>query len=303
MKYVFGHKNPDTDSILSALVMTEYLNKKKENAEAFRQGDLNKEVKYILDYLKIDAPKVLPELKAETKVVLVDHNDPLESIENLDELIVTDVVDHHAIKLNTSYPLNYRCEAVGCTNTILYKMFKEAGLKISEKTAIMMLSAIISDSLLFKSPTFTDEDEKVVDELKKLVSFDVEEFGLKFLKAGTDLSDLSEEELINFDAKLKEKGDIKFMISQVNTVDIDDVLKREDKIKEAMKKEIKEKDLSLLVFLITDIINANSMAIVLGDRIDAVVNAFGLEIKNDKVFLEGVVSRKKQVLPQVEEKI
>lgn len=303
MKYVFGHKNPDTDSILSALVMTEYLNKKKENAEAFRQGDLNKEVKYILDYLKIDAPKVLPELKAETKVVLVDHNDPLESIENLDELIVTDVVDHHAIKLNTSYPLNYRCEVVGCTNTILYKMFKEAGLKISEKTAIMMLSAIISDSLLFKSPTFTDEDEKVVDELKKLVSFDVEEFGLKFLKAGTDLSDLSEEELINFDAKLKEKGDIKFMISQVNTVDIDDVLKREDKIKEAMKKEIKEKDLSLLVFLITDIINANSMAIVLGDRIDAVMNAFGLEIKNDKVFLEGVVSRKKQVLPQVEEKI
>lgn len=301
MRYVFGHKSPDTDSIMSALVMTEYLKKKGIDAKAFRQGELNKEVEYILDYLKIEAPEMLPKLEAGSKIVLVDHNDPLESVENIDELVVTDVVDHHAIKLNTSYPTNFRAEAVGCTNTVLYKMFKEAGFEISENIAIMMLSAIISDSLLFKSPTFTKEDEQVVQELSKLVPFDVNEYGLKLLKAGTDLSDLTEKELINLDAKMKESDGVRRLIAQVNTVDIDEILKREEKIKKAALEEMEEKDINFFMLLITDIINANSMAIVLGEKADVVEKAFNKKIVDDKVFLEGVVSRKKQVLPPIEE--
>lgn len=301
MRYVFGHKSPDTDSIMSALVMTEYLKKKGIDAKAFRQGELNKEVEYILDYLKIEAPEMLPKLEAGSKIVLVDHNDPLESVENIDELVVTDVVDHHAIKLNTSYPTNFRAEAVGCTNTVLYKMFKEAGFEISEDIATMMLSAIISDSLLFKSPTFTKEDEQVVQELSKLVPFDVNEYGLKLLKAGTDLSDLTEKELINLDAKMKESDGVRRLIAQVNTVDIDEILKREEKIKKAALEEMEEKDINFFMLLITDIINANSMAIVLGEKADVVEKAFNKKIVDDKVFLEGVVSRKKQVLPPIEE--
>lgn len=300
MKYVFGHKNPDTDSIMSALVMTEYLKKKGIEAKAFRQGELNKEVKYVLDYLKVDAPEILPKLEEGEEVILVDHNDPLESVDNLESLIITDVVDHHAVKLDTSYPLNYRAEAVGCTNTVLYKMFKEAGFEISEKIAIMMLSAVISDSLLFKSPTFTEEDRQVVENLKKIVSFDVEKFGLELLKAGTDLSDLTEVELINLDAKMKNSNGIRRMVGQVNTVDIDEVLKREEKIKEVAKEIIKEDDINFFMLLITDIVNANSMAIVLGDRADLAEKAFNKKLENDKMFLEGVVSRKKQVMPPIE---
>lgn len=303
MKYVFGHKNPDTDSIMSSLVMTEFLKLKNIEAKAFRQGDITKEVRFVLDHIGIEEPELLPELEEGSKVVLVDHNDPKETVENLDDLIVTDVVDHHAIKLETSYPVNFRAESVGCTNTVLYKMFKEAGFEISEEVGMMMLSAIISDSLLFKSPTYTKEDQRVVDELVELLDIDVNEYGLKLLKAGTDISDLSAKEIINADAKTKEVDGKKLTVAQVNTADISDVLLREDELKSAILKQIDEEDLSLFLLLITDIVNANSMSIALGEKADVVEEAFGIKLEDDKALLEGVISRKKQVLPQVEELI
>ncbi len=303
MKYVFGHKNPDTDSIMSALVMAEYLKQKGMEAKAFRQGEITKEVDFVLKHIGIDAPEILPKLEEGSKIVLVDHNDTNETVENIDDLVITDVVDHHALKLNTSYPLNYRAEAVGCTNTVLYKMFKEANLEISNTTAMMMLSAIISDSLLFKSPTFTKEDEKVVEELSKLVDIDVNKYGLELLKAGTDISDLDADAIINADSKTKEHKGIKLVVAQLNTADIDDVLKREEEIKTAINKQIKEDSLDLFVFLITDIINANSMSIILGKRTDIAERAFNVKIEEDKAFLEGVMSRKKQVIPPLEESI
>ena len=301
MKYVFGHKNPDTDSIMSAMVMTEFLKKKGENAKAFRQGNITKEVQYVLDYLGIEGPELLPKLEKGSKIVLVDHNNPTETVENLDELIVTDVVDHHAIKLNTGYPLNFRAEALGCTNTILYKMFKESGFEISKEIATMMLSAIISDSLLFQSMTFTEEDKRVVEELKELVDFDVQEYGLNLLKAGTDISDLSAKEVINLDAKTKSDFGVEIKIAQVNTADVDEVLKREEELKEAINEEIESENFHLFILLITDIVNANSMSIILGERIDIVKEAFNIDIEDDKALLEGVLSRKKQVIPPIEE--
>lgn len=303
MKYVFGHKNPDTDSIISALVMTEYLNKKGIDAKAYRQGDITKEVQFVLDYIGIEAPELLPKLEAGTEVVLVDHNNPTETVDNLNELIVTDVVDHHALKLNTGYPLNYRAEAIGCTNSILYKMFKEAGFEISKNTAIMMLSAIISDSLLFKSMTFTDEDKKIVDELKTIVDIDVEKYGLELLKAGTDISDLTASQIINADAKAGKVMDVYMKISQINTADINDVLLREDELKDAINKEIEEKKINLFILLITDIINGNSMSIIMGNRTNIAEKAFDIKLEDSKALLKGVLSRKKQVIPPIEEVI
>ncbi len=300
MKYVFGHKNPDTDSIMSAIVMTEYLNKKGIEAKAFRQGNITKEVQFVLDYLKIDAPELLPELESGVEVVLVDHNNPTETVENLNDLVVTDVVDHHSVKLRTAYPLNYRAEAVGCTNTVLYKMFKESNFEISKQTAMMMLSAIISDSLLFKSPTFTLEDKEVVDELVKISGIDVEKYGLDLLKAGTDISDLSAEEILNLDAKTKKDFNTRLVVAQVNTADIDDVLKREDELKDAINESIKNNSLDLYLLLITDIINGNSMTIAMGEKSSIAEEAFGVKIVDDKMFLKGVMSRKKQILPPIE---
>lgn len=301
MKYVFGHKNPDTDSIIAAMVMTEYLSKKGEKAKAYRQGNITKEVKFVLDYLNLEEPELLPELEAGTEVVLVDHNNPLETVENLDDLIVTHVVDHHAIKLNTGYHLNYRAEALGCTNSVLFKMFKEAGFEISKTTAIMMLSAIISDTLLFKSLTFTEEEKEIVEELTKIAGIDVEEYGLKLLKAGTDISDLTGSEILNVDAKTKNDFNVYIKISQINTADIDEVLLRKEELEEAINKEIKEEKFDLFILLITDIVKANSAAIIMGDRIDVAETAFNIKLKETTTFLKGVISRKKQVIPPLEE--
>ena len=136
-------------------------------------------------------------------------------------------------------------------------------MKIEKQEATLMLSAIISDTLLFKSPTCTQEDKKVCEELAKIAQIDIEKYGLEMLKAGTDLNDFTPEQLINLDAKNVSKDNIKYVIAQVNTVSIDDVLKREEELKTAIEKEIAEKELSLFIFAITDILNSNSEIIVL----------------------------------------
>ena len=166
-----------------------------------------------------------------------------------------------------------------------------------------MASAIISDTLLLKSPTTTDHDRKALEELGKIAGINIEEYGLEMLKAGTDLDDFSAEELINLDAKNLDKDGTKFVIAQVNTVSIEDVLKRQNELEEAMKNAIAEKGLSLFVLAITDILNSNSEIIALGTKTDAVEKAFDKKLENNRAFLEGVVSRKKQLLPVIDKNI
>ena len=160
---------------------------------------------------------------------------------------------------------------------------------------------IISDTLLLKSPTTTEYDREVLGVLAQIAGIDIDKYGLEMLKAGTDLDDFSEEELINLDAKEFEKDGVRCVIAQVNTVNIDDVLKREDKLKEAMNNEIAKKNLDVCILAITDVLNSDSELIVLGNRTDVIEKSHHLE--DDKVFLEGVVSRKKQLLPMVESNI
>ena len=166
-----------------------------------------------------------------------------------------------------------------------------------------MASAIISDTLLLKSPTTTRFDKQALEELEKIAGININEYGLEMLKAGTDLDEFSVEELLNIDAKEFNKEGIKFEIAQVNTVDIEDVLKRETEIKNAIHKTIEEKGLSLFVFAITDILNSNSEIIALGEKAEVIKVAFGKELENDRTFLEGVVSRKKQILPNIDKNI
>ena len=163
-----------------------------------------------------------------------------------------------------------------------------------------MASAIISDTLLLKSPTTTEYDIKALEELGKIAEIKVEEYGLEMLKAGTDLDDFTAEQLVNLDAKSVEKDGKKFVIAQVNTVDILDVLKRQEELENAMRNEIEKNGLVLFVLAITDILNSNSEIIVLGDKKEIVEKAFQKTIENNRMFLEGVVSRKKQLLPNID---
>ena len=302
---IFGHKNPDTDSICSSLVK-EILNKKNgcEDSKAVRLGNINKETQYVLNYLGIEAPELIEKVEEGQKVILVDHNEFNQSVEGIEKAKILGVIDHHRISnFETSEPLYYTARPYGCTSTILYKDFVQKGIKIERREAILMASAIISDTLLLKSPTTTEYDKKALEELAKIANIDVNEYGLEMLKAGTDLDDFSEEELINLDAKSLDKEGTKFVIAQVNTVSIEDVLKRQEKLEEAINKEIEEKGLSLFVLAITDILNSNSEIIALGSKSDVVEKAFDKKLENNRAFLEGVVSRKKQLLPQIDKNI
>ena len=301
---VFGHKNPDTDTICSSIVR-EILSHKDgwDSVEARRLGNINKETQYVLDYLGIKAPELLEKVEGQ-QVLLVDHNEFNQSVEGIEKAEILGVTDHHRISnFETSNPLYYTAKPYGCTSTILFEEFKQRGHEIERKEAILMASAIISDTLLLKSPTTTEYDKKALEELGKIANINVEEYGLEMLKAGTDLDDFSAEELIKLDAKSLEKNGEKFVIAQVNTVSIEDVLKRKKELEEAIKEEIEKNKLTLFVLAITDILNSNSQILALGEKSKTVESAFNKELSDNMMFLEGVVSRKKQLLPPIDKNI
>ncbi|WP_046216165.1 manganese-dependent inorganic pyrophosphatase [Paenibacillus wulumuqiensis] len=295
---VFGHKNPDTDTITSAIV---YAALKKElgvDAEAVRLGEVNGETQYALDYFKVAAPRLVDKVSEVKEVILVDHNERQQSADDIDQVTVTEVIDHHRIaNFETSAPLYYRAEPVGCTATILNKLYKENGVAISKEIAGLMLSAIISDSLLFKSPTCTEQDVAAARELAEIAGVDAEKYGLDMLKAGADLSGKSVEQLISLDAKEFQMGDAKVEIAQVNTVDVNDVLSQKAALETAINAVIEKKGLDLFLFVVTDILNNDSVGLALGKRTDVVEKAYNVSLDNHTAMLKGVVSRKSQVVP------
>ncbi len=302
---IFGHKNPDTDTICSSIVMEDLQKKINEESEAVRLGEINKETEYALNYFKVEKPRIIESIEEGQEVILVDHNEFAQSVDGIEKAKILKVFDHHRIAsdFNTIEPLFYYAEPVGCTGTILYKLYKMNNLEINSTMAGLMLSAIISDTLLFKSPTCTECDKKVANELAKIANVDINTYGLELLKAGTDLDSYTAEELVNLDSKNLESNGNKYVIAQVNTVSIEDTLKRQSELEEAMNNEISKKGLNLFVLAITDILNSNSEVLSLGDKANVIEKAFGKNLQNNRVFLEGVVSRKKQLLPMIEKNL
>ena len=300
---VFGHKSPDTDTICSSIVMADLQTKiRGERVSPCRLGEINEETKFALKKFNAEEPKLIEKIEEGQRVILVDHNEFSQSVEGIENAKIEAVVDHHRINnFETSEPLFYYAQPVGCTSTILFELYKSNNIEITAQMAGLMLSAIISDTLLLKSPTTTEKDKKALEELAKIADVDVNIYGLDMLKAGTNLDKYTEDELIRLDAKKIEKEDIKYVIAQVNTVSIPDVLKRKAKIEQEINKEILAKGLSLFVFVITDIVNSNSEAIVLGDRVDAISKTY--EVNDNIAVMPGVVSRKKQILPLVDKNI
>lgn len=260
---------------------------------------LIKKLGYVLNYLGIEAPELIEGVEEGQTVLLVDHNEFAQSANGIEKAKILGVTDHHRIaNFETSEPLYYTAKPYGCTCTILFEEFNRLGHKIERKEAVLMLSAIISDTLLLKSPTTTEHDKKAVEELAKIADININTYGLDMLKAGTDLSDFTPEQLINIDSKEFANGDYKFQVAQVNTACIEDVLQNKDAIEKAMTDFMNEHGSNLFVLLITDILNSNSQAIALGDTL-TFEKAFSKTVENNMAFLEGVVSRKKQVAPVI----
>jgi len=297
---VFGHKNPDTDSICSSIAMANLQTKVRgEEVIPCRLGEINEETKYALNYFKVELPKMIEKVEEGQTVIMVDHNEFSQTVDGIESAKIDTVVDHHRINnFQTSEPLFYYAQPVGCTSTLLYELYTLNNVELEPTIAGLMASAIISDTLLLKSPTTTDKDRKALEALAKLANIDIEKYGLEMLKAGTNLDKYTEKELLSLDAKQMEKNGLKYLVAQVNTVSISDVLTRKDNIESEIRKEIAEKGLDLFVFVITDIVNSNSEAIVLGDRTDLISKTY--KIENNIAEMPGVVSRKKQILPLIE---
>ncbi|MEW8975807.1 MAG: manganese-dependent inorganic pyrophosphatase, partial [Exiguobacterium sp.] len=274
---VFGHKNPDTDTITSAIAYAELKKALGVNAEAIRLGEMNDETLFALDTFKVSAPRLVTEVATEAShVILVDHNERQQSANDIDAVTVTEVIDHHRIaNFETSDPVYYRAEPVGCTATILNKLYKEHGVAIKPEIAGLMLSAIISDSLLFKSPTCTEQDIIAARELAEIAGVDANVYGLEMLKAGADLSKKTVPELISLDAKEFTMGTLKVEIAQVNTVDTAEILLRQEELETAINEVILAKGLDLFVFIVTDILTNNSVGLVLGKEANLVERAYG----------------------------
>ena len=294
---VFGHKNPDTDTICSAIAYAELKNKLGKDVKAVRLGEINEETKYALNYFKVEKPELVENV-AGKEIILVDHNERTQTADGFEEAKVLELIDHHRISnFNVDEPLYARVEPVGCTATIILKLFKENGLEPSKETAGLMLSAIISDTLLFKSPTCTQCDAKAGKELAEIAGVDLKEYGLEMLKAGTALGDKSEAELLNMDMKIFEIDGEKIGVAQVNTVNEAEVLERKEKLLAEIDNIIAKEGLKFFMLAITNILTNDSTALVSGNGNDVIEKAFGEKVDSNLVTLKGVVSRKKQIIP------
>ncbi|EAF0180617.1 manganese-dependent inorganic pyrophosphatase [Listeria monocytogenes] len=295
---VFGHKNPDTDTICSAISYAELKKAQGADIEAVRLGELNSETAFVLDYFQVTAPRLVQTVANEvSEVALVDHNERQQSVDDIDDVTVTAVVDHHRIaNFETSDPLYYRAEPVGCTTTILLKMFRENEVEVSKTVAGLMLSAIISDTLLFQSPTCTQEDKVAAQKLAQIADIDIQSYGMEMLKAGADVSKKTVAELL-LDAKEFNMNDNKVEIAQINVVDVNDVLSRRAEVEALMTQNIVDKGLDLYLFVITNILTNDSVGIAIGSKTAVVEEAYGVKFVENQAPLKGVVSRKKQVVP------
>jgi len=296
---IFGHKNPDTDSICSALAYADLKAELGVEAEAVRLGAVNSETQFALDFFGRSAPRLVESVATEaSRVILVDHNERQQSASDIGAVTIAEVIDHHRIaNFETVAPLYFRAEPVGCTATIVLKIYKEEGVAVSPPTAGLMLSAILSDTLILNSPTCTPEDVAAAEELAAIAGVDLQAYGIDMLRAGANVSAKSVAQLISQDSKEFTMSGNRVEIAQINVIDVDDVLSRQAEVETAMRGVITARSLDLFLFVVTDVLDGDSVCIALGPGVSAVESAFGVTLEGNRASLKGVVSRKAQIVP------
>ncbi len=301
---IVWHKIPDTDATLWAIIFSDFLNKKwLYNATPFIQWELNKETEYLLNTLNIEKPAVKTNFPSWTKVWLIDHNEKFQTLDNIDELKIEWVVDHHKVNLNTNTPLNIRMEQLCSTCSILYKMYKENNIKLTKDIAKMILAWILSDSLLFKSATTTKEDIIIAEELKSITWVtNFEKFAIPMFNAKSDLWDMLAKDIVKYDYKEFEVNWIKVWIGTLETTNPWYSLWRKDELLRAMSEIKEESNLWFILLSVVDIIWENNTSFVLDWKDSEVIeNVFNVKVKNNLANLKRRLSRKKQIVPELTE--
>lgn len=299
--YVIGHKIPDSDSICSALSLAYLKNAIGETAIAARQGELTPETAFILDTFGLEAP-VLKTSYAGESVYIVDYSDRAQGPDDLAQATVLGIVDHHKLgDITTAAPLECWIRPVGCSNTIIKEMYDYHNVEIPKNIAGIMMCAILSDTVIFKSPTCTDIDIKAVEELAAIAGIDdPKAFGIEMFRVKSDVSGTAPRTLVMRDFKDFVMNGNKVGIGQLETVDLSVFDSMKADLQADIAKLKAEGERHSVCLLLTDIMKEGSELLVVSDDLSVIEQAFETTTADGKAWLEGVLSRKKQVVPPLE---
>jgi len=301
---VVGHSNPDTDSVTSAIALATLLNAQGQDAKACMQiatADLNPESTTVLKRFGLAAPEQIEDVDGKD-VALVDFSDIGQGPANLASANVVAVVDHHKIgDVTTNNPILFRAEPVGCTGTVLNKMFKEAGVAIPKDVAGGMLAAILSDTVNFKSPTCTEDDKVAVSDLKAVAGVDdTEELFMEMLKAKSAVDGVPAKDLLFRDYKDFDMKGNKVGVGQLELATLDQVADIRGDLMKAME-EVKADGRHSVLLMLTDVVKEGTDLVVLSDDPALVEKAFGDKLEGNCMWISGMMSRKKQTVPNLQE--
>ncbi len=297
---VIWHKNPDTDATFSAMIAADFLSKKWYDARAYIQGELNNETKYLMKTYNIQTPEIKTILNPNQEVCLVDHNEASQAPDNLDELKVSWLIDHHKIQFSSDVPLTIRMEPLCSTASILYKLYREHDFDISPEIATMMLACIMSDSLLWKSPTTTPEDQEIVQELQKIANIDtLEAFAMPMFDAKSDLWDMDILDVIQYDYKVFDMWGKKVGIGTLETTNPDYSMGRKDEILTGLWELKKLQNLDFIMLSVVDILGEENITLILEEDAPHLENTFDTKVEDNQANLGKRLSRKKQIVPEL----
>ena len=303
---IVGHKNPDTDSVVSAFVLSKFFKKtakvfpwfKDFNSKSAVAGALNKETKFVFNYFRVTPPSQIKSIKNKN-VFLVDHNSYDQAVDGIRKANILGIIDHHNVEgFETSFPIFCCIEPIGSASTIIANIFLNNNISFDKKTAGLLLSAILSDTLKLTSPTTTTEDKKIAKILSKKSGENMNELSKKMFEAKSDLRGISAQKLVSQDYKEFKVKDINLGFGVLETVNPSQAENIKNKIFLAIK-ELKEKrKVNLIFFAVVDILKRNTIIFLLGEKEKLVAEkAFNTRAKGEFLFLPGVVSRKKQIIP------
>lgn len=299
--YVVGHKNPDTDSVTSAIAYAEFKKAKGMDAVPAVQGEVNPETKMVLEKFGFSAPQQFTDASGQ-QVILVDHGDLAQAPDNLADGELVEVVDHHKIgDITTGSPIFFYVKPVGCTGTVLKEIYETNGVEIPKNVAGLMLSAILSDTVLFKSPTTTDEDRKACEELAKIAGVDdMEALAMEMFKAKSAVEGVPAKDLVFRDYKDFDMGGKKVGVGQLELVDLSLVADIRDDLFKALEEVKAEGGRHSVFLMLTDIMKEGSDLMAITDDPEVIEKAFGVKLEGQSVWVDGMMSRKKQTVPPLQ---
>ncbi len=300
-RYVVGHQQPDTDAICSSIAYAHLKQEQGENVLPARCGEINPETRFVLDRFEVDDPDLLEDVTGK-QIILVDHNEYSQTAPGMRNAEVVEIIDHHRVgDVETGTPIHCRIEPIGSTSTLVTKLYREHGVDIPEHVAGLMLSGLLSDTVVLRSPTTTDEDRNIAQELAGITGVDVEKYGRELLQQKSKLGEKTPREMVTGDFKEFEMDGGTVGIGQVETVTPEQVLEQRHAVLDAMHEIREERDYIFLTLLVTDLLEEDTEAFFVGDRQNVFEQALDTTVEDEQASLPGVMSRKKQVVPPLEE--